>query len=360
MRARLFSRTGELVTLDCEFSGEATIGRLPESTIVLPSKLVSGQHARVFFDTGSRDYALEDLQSKNGTRLDGLPVTRRELSDLHVITIAGTYDLVFQRLSEDQEDVLIASVRSVDRPETEAPVSAGSAPPVSTPLELTGDETVFDRGGLPTTPELSRPERRPLPPAEPVAGDQLPVGAGTVLDRADVLETPALLSHSLPTAPVDTKESRERDAPGDDVVAWEPASTRPAEESVRGMRRWAAADAPGPDSVKPRERVTEVLLEVLDHDGTRMIHLGEGAATVGRSPQCTLHSDVRTLSRTHAVIRVEANQVVVEDLGSSNGTFVNGKRLTEPERIRPGMVVVFGEEVRVRLVEVPGAVFEGD
>ena len=296
MRAKLFSRTGELAALDCEFSDEATIGRFPENTIVLPGRLVSNQHARVFFDAGSHDYALEDLQSKNGTHLDGLPVTaRRALSDLHVITIAGAYDLVFQRLSEEREQVSIASPRSVGSAEPEASAFARSAAPASAPHGPTGDETMFDRGDLPAMPELGTPARSggrpaapvgsltvvdresvvdmpelrgrpgqagsgddaalatgnrrgadqdmarevesvpPVPPAGPAAGGRLPVGNGTVLDRAGVLATPVLLSDDLPTDAVDAKGAGRPGAPRD-VVAPEPASTRPAEESVPGTR----------------------------------------------------------------------------------------------------------------------------
>lgn len=50
---------------------------------------------------------------------------------------------------------------------------------------------------------------------------------------------------------------------------------------------------------------------------------------VGRDPDCDLTIDWHLLSRRHAEIRVEKNQLRIVDLDSRNGTFVNDKRITE-------------------------------
>lgn len=49
--------------------------------------------------------------------------------------------------------------------------------------------------------------------------------------------------------------------------------------------------------------------------------------TIGRDPDCDVFLNDITVSRTHAVIRVEADVVTVEDAGSLNGTYVNGVRV---------------------------------
>jgi len=49
-----------------------------------------------------------------------------------------------------------------------------------------------------------------------------------------------------------------------------------------------------------------------------------------------------TISRGHARLSQEQGGVVVTDLGSSNGTYVNGQRLFGPMPIVPGDVVQFG------------------
>jgi hypothetical protein len=51
------------------------------------------------------------------------------------------------------------------------------------------------------------------------------------------------------------------------------------------------------------------------------------------------------VSRRHARLTVQAGNFMLEDLGSTNGTFVNGQRLTGPRMLRPGDVIQLGENV---------------
>ncbi len=51
------------------------------------------------------------------------------------------------------------------------------------------------------------------------------------------------------------------------------------------------------------------------------------------------------VSRRHARFIMQADGIVLEDLGSTNGTFVNGQRLATPQVLRPGDVLTFGENV---------------
>ena len=57
------------------------------------------------------------------------------------------------------------------------------------------------------------------------------------------------------------------------------------------------------------------------------------------------------VSRRHARIFMQGNNYVIEDLGSTNGTFVNGQRLTGSYVLRPGEIITFGETLSL--------VFEG-
>jgi len=60
---------------------------------------------------------------------------------------------------------------------------------------------------------------------------------------------------------------------------------------------------------------------------------------IGRSTKCHLSIPDRFLSRRHARIFKEGEEWFAEDLGSRNGTFVNGSRIDRPEAIRPGDVL---------------------
>ncbi|MEU8342840.1 DUF1707 and FHA domain-containing protein [Actinomadura meyerae] len=63
---------------------------------------------------------------------------------------------------------------------------------------------------------------------------------------------------------------------------------------------------------------------------------------VGRAPACQFILADLTVSRFHAEIYRDGDQWMISDLGSMNGTRVNGWRLTGPARLRPGDEVGFG------------------
>jgi len=68
--------------------------------------------------------------------------------------------------------------------------------------------------------------------------------------------------------------------------------------------------------------------------------------TVGRAPGCgVVLTDDTFVSQVHARVFRRNRDVLVEDLGSTNGTFVNGDRIDTITRIRKGDTVKFGETV---------------
>lgn len=74
--------------------------------------------------------------------------------------------------------------------------------------------------------------------------------------------------------------------------------------------------------------------------GERVV-LGEYVVTVGRLPESTLSLVDPNVSRRHAEIRPRGPGYVVVDLGSTNGTKVNGSRVTE-RTLADGDVITFG------------------
>jgi uncharacterized RDD family membrane protein YckC len=60
-----------------------------------------------------------------------------------------------------------------------------------------------------------------------------------------------------------------------------------------------------------------------------------GATTVGRDPSAGIVIDDPEASRRHSSLSLDGSKVTVEDLGSTNGTFVNGQRLTAPRELGP-------------------------
>jgi DNA-binding winged helix-turn-helix (wHTH) protein len=71
------------------------------------------------------------------------------------------------------------------------------------------------------------------------------------------------------------------------------------------------------------------------------IPLAEGAHSIGRDPACAVWIDSSFVSRRHARIVVKGERISVEDLGSHNGTHVNGERISGPRTLADG------DEIRV-------------
>jgi DNA-binding winged helix-turn-helix (wHTH) protein len=67
--------------------------------------------------------------------------------------------------------------------------------------------------------------------------------------------------------------------------------------------------------------------------GDREIALARGENVIGRAAESRLFIDHSSVSRRHARIQIGAAGAVLEDLGSKNGTLLNGKRLTRTESL---------------------------
>jgi pSer/pThr/pTyr-binding forkhead associated (FHA) protein len=78
-----------------------------------------------------------------------------------------------------------------------------------------------------------------------------------------------------------------------------------------------------------------------EHRGMRY-RIHEGETLVGRGGRSALFIDVPSVSREHAIVRRSAEHVEITDLGSSNGTFVNGERLTGTRTLKSGDEVRLG------------------
>ncbi len=79
-------------------------------------------------------------------------------------------------------------------------------------------------------------------------------------------------------------------------------------------------------------------------DEGAILELGPEPLTIGRGPLNDLQLDGDEFaSGRHARIESRRDGVWVEDIGSTNGTFVNGVRLTGARRLVPGDVVRIGE-----------------
>lgn len=67
--------------------------------------------------------------------------------------------------------------------------------------------------------------------------------------------------------------------------------------------------------------------------------------SIGRDSTNDIVINDAEISRRHARLTFQGGKYVLEDLGSTNGTFVNGQRLAGPRVLKAGEVVSFGEQI---------------
>jgi len=129
---------------------------------------------------------------------------------------------------------------------------------------------------------------------------------------------------------------------------------------AEGIKR-AFSSQPVPQPAYRREEVSDLRIHgeellrnafiVRARVGGRLIEnvIAEGEYLIGSSPEADIHIDDpnRYVSRRHARLILRGGQLFIVDLGSTNGTFVNGRR------IEPGEEVRVTPEDRIELADVP-------
>ena len=333
MPAHFFCKTGQFAGSSFEIANEAIIGRTQDN-IRLPADVVSGTHARIYFDAERKSYFLEDLKSRNGTKLDGMPVTEPvKLGPLHVVTIADQIDFIYH------EGPTASAPKQAARREPEHTQAAGFAPPTLPPVTLASDEedTGHRTQFAPAyTPGAAPPSLPPVPPAEgedggtrtqfspaftptPKLGSDAPKGDQTI-------RTQAFGSGPLPSAP-------ESDVQHTHIgPAYTPTSNLPG----------AAGQAPAPSTGRYSLQITK--------GGRGETHpLMDGENVVGRAANCSVVLDDTSVSRQHAAVTVRNGKVILQDMGSRNHTFLDGVRVVNPVDVPPGGVIRFGQEIEATL-----------
>ena len=124
----------------------------------------------------------------------------------------------------------------------------------------------------------------------------------------------------------------EREASGDArhaVTDLHPALREPA--------RHAGEEAPGNEPMP--DGATRLLIH--SADGREVVHVLGRKTSIGRTPDNDLQLDAKFISRHHAVILVGPASAIIEDLNSTNGVHVNGRRVIR-QTLRDGDQIAIG------------------
>ena len=93
----------------------------------------------------------------------------------------------------------------------------------------------------------------------------------------------------------------------------------------------------------------ELALEGTVNERHVRILLDKEQCRIGRSREAEVWLDHATVSRLHAMIQVLEDHIILKDLGSHNGTFLNGTKITAPVTVRPRDEIQLGG-IRLKLL----------
>jgi len=130
------------------------------------------------------------------------------------------------------------------------------------------------------------------------------------------------------------------------------------EEPAEAERAYDSGEVPEPTAggtmvfsqarrlVEPLEQnaAARVKKALLIYDGRRLV-VGQRGATLGRSRDCDIVVEDANVSRRHAELRPRGSAWVLSDLGSTNGTRLNGRTIRTPEVVQAGDEIEVGSSL---------------
>lgn len=226
----------------------------------------------------------------------------------------------------------------------ELPADAPEAPPPATPPGV--QQRFINAGGTDSSPRVApgRPVGPPRAQQRPPAGPARPPVKG-----------PPPPAQKKPAAPVANQTSPMRRPPPSDLVSTDEALATD-EARVDG-----ASDDEGTSALAREGKATPTTRIVSANiDRSKIVGWlvcdplppiplgGKPLLTIGRHHECDLVLPHKEISRRHAVVKVRGANIVFEDEGSSNGSYVNGQRVSH-SLLRVGDTIAIGPyEVEVR------------
>ena len=161
----------------------------------------------------------------------------------------------------------------------------------------------------------STPAQAPMPSAAP-APMPMPAPSAPTSAPAPAVPAPAPGPAPAPSASIPTPSP---------AAAPAPEASRPGGTTLLGAGVLSRASSSVASGFAPAD-----FFLVRDSDGSRYRMPGETACTVGRSSSCDVRIEGNPgISRVHARVRRDGSSFEVVDLGSANGTFVAGRRLSK-------------------------------
>jgi hypothetical protein len=228
----------------------------------------------------------------------------------------------YQTFSLPPSEPLIGDPPSEVRATALPPQSRRRTEPAQTSVTVTAPKPETTEPPAPPAPASAAPPAPPAP-AEPVAPEPAEPAAPAPAE-------PVAPEDAAPAAPAPAKPAAPRSA----------APTRPAPAAPAPPRKTSPTV---PTEAMPAVQMAALRVRVTTSvDEGRSFALDPGELIIGREEGSAIRLRGRGVSKNHALLRVQGEDVTIEDLRSTNGTKVNGVAIDHPTALVPGDVINVG------------------
>ena len=345
-------------------TAEVVVGRAPTVDFVISLASISGRHA--LFTREKGQYAVEDLNSTNGTFLNGRRLTKRELLNSgDEIRLGQMVILHFQAPAVDrtmlQQPLVDATMMEEDIPTAGQDVAEAST-------QVATEKSQVDEYAAPPPPE----DIPPSPVTPPAGGEtmmyedflevaaaspvQFQVAVAGALPQTYALDKPKMTIGRaedndivVPSRIVSRHHAvLERVDGGFQIMPYPQAGNPVLFEGrpLSGAHRLSHQDKLRIGGLDPGSLVTMTYLsprESVSSAAESTIQFGtKSQLTIGRDPSNDVVLDTPAVSHYHSQVERVGQRYRVRDLRSSNGTFVNGKRIDGDEWLQPDDAIRIG------------------
>jgi len=349
-------RDGSVIERDLT-GHEVKIGKGPQNDIILSDASVSGAHAMISFEDGA--YKISDLGSRNGTLLNDMRLTEPRAIQHGDLVKMGHCTMTF-RLKEAGDTLSIQRTQILGGSATPLPPPA---PPAPKPAALTEDAlaAALVSSGLVAQSEVERLRGRDargrrlyralieeklateiglrdlmnrtfnIPPVE-LKTMEIDVAAATAL-------RPQFLRERL-VCPVVMQPDRLA------LTVADPTDKSTIDEVERITRKTASLRLAIPSEITAHldRFFTPRLVGVMPSGEKIEASLNQLETEIGKAPHNRIVLSDPTVSSTHAIVLERDGGYNIVDLGSSNGTFVNGRKLgDESHTLQHGDKIQLGQ-----------------
>lgn len=262
---------------------------------------------------------------------------KRKLRHLDVITVGANVNMIFSTAA-----IELPVSRPVKRAAAMPPAASSAAPP---PVTMVFRASEID------VPELDQSDAAPVntmlgvPPAAIPAFQASEATPNTLeLVRGAAPQFPVTAQESSPANTMEVQVPPKAPPKFEPAPAGEP----PPSELETVIQRIVT---PPPRTPALGRAITSVELRGI----TGVLMAPRGRSVIGRGSQATIRIDSEGVSKVHAVLVVTPIEVILTDQNSVNGTTVNGRAISQPQKLNDGDRVAFAKvDYRVQFIKGSG------